>query len=177
MDKRWFAAAVAMLAASICSIICCDEGPIASEETSIVGIWAGGAGRQGGGGEGNLDSFGVVLTITGGGTFSLLRGNKIWGSSLFTRDSSRDAGTWDSTGNVITFTPDTTHDSCFQFGSCQDPPDGWCQCTGFNSPPNFCDCFPEFTLTKNIDGNVWRGAVIENAKLAGKYDTIDLVKQ
>jgi hypothetical protein len=175
MGKRGFTAAVALLAASIGCIICCDDGPTASEENGIVGVWAGGAGRQGGGGAGNLDSFGIELTINGNGTFSLLRGNKIWGSSLFTRDSSRDAGTWVASGDKITFTPD--NDSCFKQGACQEPPDGWCQCAGFNSPPNFCDCFAAFTLTKNIDGNVWRGAVFENAKLSPLCDTIDLVKQ
>ena len=177
MVKRGVAVALFMLAATISCIIYCKDGATAPEEKSYIGIWTGAAGRQGGGGVGNLDSFGVVLTIKGDGSFSLVRGNKIWGSSLFTRDSSRDAGTWEATGNSITFTPDTTNDSCFQFGSCQDPPDGWCQCEGFNTPPNFCECFSSFTLTIDIDGNIWSNAVIENAKLSPQRDTIDMAKK
>lgn len=177
MIKSGITAAIVMLAMTIGCIVSCDEGPTGSEESGVAGIWTGGAGRQGGGGEGNLDSIGIELTINEDGTFTIVRGNKIWGSSLFGRDSTRESGTWVAEGDAITFTPD--EDKCFRNSGCQDdppPPDGWCQCKN-NEPPNFCECNPPFTFIKNISDNVWHDAILENNKLVGKYDTMDLVKQ
>jgi hypothetical protein len=176
LKKRFVVTGAILSAVMGVAIYCHKDNPVAPPaSTGLLGVWSGSAGRQGGGGVGNLDSFGVVITIKQTG-YSLVRGNKVWGSSLYDRDSSRDAGSWTTAGDSIMFTPDTVHDSCFKNPGIANP-DGWGQCLGDNEGPEYCSCFGSFALKIDTSGALWHNAVIVNPKLAPKADTFTLVKR
>ena len=175
MIKKRFIIAGMIIAIVMGLAMYCNNSTSVTPKNGLFGTWSGGAGKQGGGGIGNLDSFGVAISIYDKG-YSMVRGNKIWGSSLFSRDSTRDAGTWATAADSVIFTPDTAHDSC-----CQKPgitnPNGWVKCLGYNTKPEYCECYPPLHLKIDTSGNTWHTAVIPNSKDPNAFDTFELIKQ
>jgi hypothetical protein len=148
-------------------------------KNGLVGVWTGATSRTGGGGcvkddagncmfntSGdtlwNYDSAGIVLTIKST-VFSLIRGNKTWGSSDYGRDSLKSAGLWAVMGNKAIFTPTT--DSCMW----KDETHPWIIDDGI-----MYSCLPPDTLTIDTTGNTWNTQIV-NAKLA-IYQQITLTK-
>jgi hypothetical protein len=108
------------------------------------------------------DSMGVVLNITQT-KFSLVRGEKNWGSSDYGRDSLKSVGSWKIAGNKAIFTPT---DSCLW----RDETHLWTEDDGLLHA-----CLPPDTLMVDTTSNTWNTPII-NSKLA-KYQSITLVRQ
>jgi hypothetical protein len=108
------------------------------------------------------DSMGVVLKITTT-KYSIVRGNKVWGSSDYGRDSLKSVGSWAVVGNKAIFTPT---DTCMW----KDETHPWTIDDGVQY-----SCLPPDTLAIDTTGNTWHSQIL-NAKLAFSQP-ITLVKQ
>jgi hypothetical protein len=108
------------------------------------------------------DSVGIVLTIHQA-KYSIVRGNKTWGSSNYNRDSLKEVGSWKIAGNKAIFAPT---DSCLW----QDEKHPWTIDDGIQYA-----CLPPDTLAVDTAGAIWHTQIL-NAKLA-IYQPITLVKQ
>jgi hypothetical protein len=100
----------------------------------------------------NYDSMGVVLKITTT-KYSIVRGDKVWGSSNSNTDSLKSVGSWAIMGNKAIFTP---KDSCLW----KDETHPWTKDDGI-----LYSCLPADTLTIDTTGNTWSTPIL-NAKLA-----------
>ena|SRR5271157_3951097 len=157
-----------------------SSNPTAPATKGLIGVWAGATSRTGGGGcvkdaSGNCtvsasgdtlwnyDSMGVVLTITNT-KYSIVRGDKTWGSSDYGRDSSKSVGSWTAVGNKAIFTPTT--DSCYW----RNETTPWTVDDGI-----MYSCLPPDTLTVDTAGNTWNTQIV-NDKLT-IYQPITLVRQ
>jgi hypothetical protein len=161
------------------SVYCNNSGnPTAPAASGLVGVWTGATSRTGGGGcvkddagnctvsSGdtlwNYDSMGVVLTITKT-KYSIVRGDKNWGSSDYGRDSSKEVGSWKIAGNKAIFTPT---DSCLW----KNETHPWTVDDGI-----YKSCLPPDTLTIDTTGNTWNTQIV-NDKLTISQQ-ITLTKQ
>ena len=151
---------------------------------NLIGVWTGATSRAGGGGcvkdaSGNCtvnasgdtlwnyDSMGVVLTITQT-NYSIVRGDKTWGSSEYGRDSAKSVGSWTVVGNkaIFTATVTPTVDSCFW----KDETYPWTIDDGI-----YQSCLPPDTLTIDTTGNTWNTQIVNNKLTI--YQQITLIRQ
>ena len=162
-------------------VINCNKSsnPTAPASNGLLGVWTGALSNRGGGGcvkdatgscsilasgdtAWNYDSMGVVLTISQT-KYSLVRGEKNWGSSDYGRDSLKSIGSWAIAGNKAIFTPT---DSCMW----KDETHPWTKDDGI-----YYSCLPADTLTIDTTGNTWSTPIL-NSKLAFSQP-ITLTKQ
>lgn len=186
MNAKKFVFSCGIALAVIGLSIYCNKSsnPTAPATKGLIGVWAGATSRTGGGGcvkdstgncmtdafgatLWNYDSMGVVLTITQT-KYSIVRGDKTWGSSDYGRDSAKSVGSWTLVGNKAIFTPTVTPtvDSCFW----KDETHPWTIDDGI-----YQSCLPPDTLTIDTTGNTWNTQIVNNKLTI--YQSITLVRQ
>jgi hypothetical protein len=110
----------------------------------------------------NYDSMGVVLTITTS-KYSIVRGEKNWGSSDYGRDSLKSVGSWTVVGNKAIFIPT---DSCLW----KDGTHPWTIDDGI-----YKSCVPPDTLTIDTIRNTWTTPILNT--MLDTIQPITLVRQ
>jgi hypothetical protein len=108
------------------------------------------------------DSMGVVLTIKQT-KYSIVRGEKNWGSSDYGRDSLKSVGSWTVAGNKAIFTPT---DSCLW----ENETNPWTLDDGI-----YKSCLPPDTLTIDTTGNTWTTPIFNS--MLTKDQQITLTRQ
>jgi hypothetical protein len=163
MFKKSLGAFVILLVGVLGMLVFCNkDNPVTpTPPASMNGVWFGLTPFQKGSTV-SPDTFTCVLTIdSAAGTYSMQRGHVNYGSSGSQTDSTKESGTWTTSGtDSIVLSPhtevDSTKDSCQYF----DPGlADWVRCDG-SVNAMFRTCPDPLRIKKNISGNTWTVSLV-----------------